>query len=141
MRNYDDIAQQQRDHRIEENSQAIFEHIVNTYNRLIGVDPIEDFSEENLTTFLDKEFDRCGLNYMVLENFDRYGSTLITIKLETNAPFQNTDEVTAALKRSFETYLRQFEDDCRKCKAIIYNRLCAYQDEQKRKKLTNPYSN
>ena len=140
MQNYNDIQQRQRQSTIERNAQAIFDHIVSTYNRLMGMDPIEDLSDEDLITFLDTEFDRCGLNYMMLENFDSYGSTSITLNLETNAPFQSPDEVTAALKRSFETYLEQFERDCQKCKAIILESLRAYQDQQNRKKQRNPYS-
>ena len=139
MRNYDDI-QQQRQSEIKQNAQEIFDHIVSNHNRLIGVDPIEDLSEEELTTFLDEEFDRCGLNYMLLRNFDSYGSTSITLTLETNTPFQNPDDVKVALKRSFDTYLRQFESDCQKCKAMIFDHFCAYQDQQRRKKQRNPYS-
>ena len=140
MQNYDDIKQRQRQSRIEQNAEEIFDHIVSRHNRLMDVDPIEDLSEEELTTFLDKEFDRCGLNYILLRNFDSHGSASIDLILETNTPFQSPDDVKVALKRSFDTYLRQFESDCQKCKAIIFDRLCVYQDQQRRKTQRNPYS-
>ena len=127
---------------IEQQAKAIYNHIVKTHNASIVGDPIEDLSRDELVTLIDKEFNRYGLNYLIVGNFNGSGNIQFPFnKLRTNEPLQNIDEVKELLNKKVETYLRDLEGTCKKCKAIIFDNLCAYQDKQKRKKEENPFLN
>ena len=125
----------------ERKAQIIFEHIVETHNNLIGLDPIENLIPEDLKALVDDEFNRYGLNYILVGDFNNTGVCKRPFELKTNQTLQSIDEVKDLLNRKVKTYLRELEKECQTYKSLIYEYLRAYQDEENRKKQPNPYSN
>lgn len=123
----------------EQKAQNIFEHIVQTYNSLLGKDPIEDLSQEQLVSLVNEEFNRCGFNYLIVRDFNRLGTCSIRFDIETRETLHSIDDVKKLLNREVDSYLKDFEETCQTYKRLIYNYLCAYQDEQNRKKQDNPF--
>lgn len=124
-------------------AKSIYEQIVEYYNSLIGVDPIEDLTPECLEELIDDEFNRCGLNYIMVGDFNQCGVLIDPPEFKeckTSQTLQSIDEVKDLLNRKVEAYLRELEKTCQTYKQLIYNHLQAYQDEQNRKKQPNPYS-
>lgn len=141
MQSMSDVLEQQAQAKLEQQVQDISQRIMEKRSGDFGTGPIEDLSQDDLVKLVDTEFDRCGLNYVLLGNFDSYGSTEIKLPLKTSGRLQNIDEVREILNSQVERYIRDLEKTCQKCKAIIFNHLRTYQDEQNRKKQKNPYSN
>ena len=134
---------EQQESKLEQQAQAIYDHIVGDYNRPIVLGnrkPIEDLNPEELTELVEKEFKQCGFNYIIVGNFNSYGSTKINLQLKTREPLHEIDEVEQILRQELEGYLSTLKRNCKSCKAKIYDLLLAYQDEQKRKKALNPFS-
>ena len=119
----------------EQRAEAISKHILKSNS------PIENLNQEQLTSLVDKEFDHCGLNYIMVGNFNGYGVHEVRLKLETNGPLHGIDEVTELVNREVKTYLGNLEKECQTYKNLTFSYLRAYQDEQKRKNETNPFSN
>ena len=77
----------------EQKAEIIFKHIVETRNNLIGVDPIEDLSQEQLASLVNEEFDRYGLNYIIVGNFNDVGVSKFPFDLKTNEPLHSIADV------------------------------------------------
>ena len=142
MQHYDDT--QQREDELQRKAQAIAERCMSRDSRisLVPETPIEDLTEEELKTLVEKEFNDYGLNYILIENFDRYiKDKQINLNLSTRQPVRDIAEVQKVLESQLENYIRDLKSDCESCKAKMYEYLRAYQDKQKRKKEGNPFSN
>lgn len=120
-------------------AKVIFEHIVNTHNKLAGVKPIEELTQEELTSLIEKEFNRYGLNYIMVGDFIRYGVFIEPPEFKTTQTLQCIDEVKDLLNRTVEAYLSELENRCQTYKKLIYDYLLAYQDTENRKKQPNPF--
>ena len=124
----------------QEQAQKISDHIIEHRRELLTVDtPIEDLNQEELTSLVNEGFDRYGINYIMFGNFNNGGVKNIFLELKTEVRLQSMEQITKLLNRKFETYIKNFEEDCQTCKGLIYECLRAYQDEQKRKKQSNPF--
>lgn len=141
MRHIDDIQEQQAQEKLVREARDISEHIIVRHKSLFGVDPIEDLNQEELTSLVDTEFNRCGLNYLMVGNFDGYGTSKIPIELKTRESLQSINDVKELLNIEVDAFLSKLEQKFKECKAMIYDHLRAYQDEQNRNKQDNPYSN
>ena len=124
----------------QEQAQKISDHIIEHRRELLTVDTlIEDLNQEELTSLVNEGFDRYGINYIMLGNFNNGGVKNIFLEFKTEVRLQSMEQVTKLLNRKFETYIKDFEEDCQTCKRLIYECLRAYQDEQNRKKQSNPF--
>lgn len=140
MQHYDD--QQRREEELQRKAQAIANRCVGRHSFLASETPIEDPTEEELKNLVEKGFNDYGLNYVLIENFDRYiSSKQINLDLSTSQPVRDIAEVQKVLEYQLEKYIRDLKSDCESCKAKMYEYLRTYQDEQKRKKEGNPFSN
>ena len=141
---HDDIAQQQRENELQQKAQAIAERCVSRHSSqfVASETPIEDLTEEELKILVENGFNDYGLNYILIEDFDRYiRDKQINFNLSTSQPVRDIAEVQKVLEYQLEKYIRALKSDCESCKAKMYEYLRAYQDEQKRQKEDNPFSN
>ena len=144
MQHYGDTAQQQREDELQRKAQAIAKRCVSRRSSqlITSEPPIEDLTEEELKNLVEKEFNDYGLNYILIEDFDRYiRDKQINLKLSTSQPVRDIAEVQEVLESQLEKYIRDLKSDCESCQAKMYEYLRAYQDKQKRKKEGNPFSN
>ena len=135
---------QEKEEELSRKAEAISEHIVNSRNQsFIKTEvPIKDLNQEELKTLVEDRFDEYGLNYILVGNYDRnIKDKPINLMLNTSQPVREIAEVQEMLERRLEGYIGSLKRDCESCKAKIYQYLRAYQDEQKRKKEGNPFSN
>lgn len=124
---------------IKEHASKICAKIIHTPSHLLGEKPLEDFSEKELTSLVDEEFRRCGLNLILVGSLSDLGKISIPLQLETKATLHSLDEVKDLLKIQVEKYISDLEKNCQACKRHIYDLLLEYQDKQKRKKKKNPF--
>lgn len=137
------IDERQSDAKLSEQADAIFQHIVEVSQQTFPIgkieEPIVDLEPDELKEFVEQKFKQYGLNYIMVGNFNNHGSTQIELPIKTSSPLQNIEEVKEILMKKVEGYISNLEYTCRKCKAMIYDKLRAYQDEEKRKKQRNPF--
>ena len=108
---------------IERKAKAIYDHIMEM-RKITDLD-------EDLIEFVEKEFDKYGLNFMVIGKFNGGGEAKISLNLNAHTPLKSTEELKRCLDASVATYLRELEDDMTVCKNLVYKRLQLYQVKQK----------
>lgn len=116
---------------LEKKAQTIFEYVVETRNQLFGVPKIVDLNEEELKAFVEEEFSKYVLNYMVIGQFNRYGEATISLNLKTRAPLESKAKLKELLDVEVNAYLRDIENAMQECKSLVYKFLRMYQEKQK----------
>ena len=139
---HNEIYQQQRESEFEQKAEAISKRIIGRHNQFTVTEtPIEEMTEEEIKNLVEEGFNDYALNYILVGDFDNYiRDQRIYLNLSTRQPVRHINEVQEVLEYQLEKYISDLQKDCDLCKAKMYEYLCAYQDEQNRKKAGNPFS-
>ena len=133
--------EQHEQREFERKVEAISQHILGSRNQFTDK-PIEELEPEELETLVKDGVDEYALNYILSGEFDRYiESEEVKLTLHTTQGVRQIEEVQEILERELERYIENLKRDCERYKAKVYENIRAYQDEQKRKKEGNPFSN
>ena len=92
---------------------------------------VTSLDAEDLKKFVEREFDKYGLNFMVIGEFTGWGEAKIKLHIKTGTPLKSTEELKKLLDAEVNAYLRELEDDMTACKNWVYKRLQRYQVDQK----------
>ena len=106
-------------------------YIVQKRNGLVGFTKVEDLDEEELKAFVEEQFNEYGLNFMVIGEFNKFGTATIDLHLKTGTSLKSNEEFKRILDAEINTYLRKIEDDMKVWKNLVYKHLQHYQAKQK----------